>query len=82
MGFSSKAKPAHPFHELPERQQLACSLRYCSQGPVLSYREIAYCMGITAPAAFGLVSRGTRRIRANGFDIADLCERALKRKTA
>lgn len=58
--------------DIPERQKLACSLRFSGSGPLMSYGSIASLMGVSRPRAHKLVKLGTARLRAHGYDIADL----------
>jgi DNA-directed RNA polymerase specialized sigma subunit len=68
--------PRQLIEALPERQKLACALRFGGPGPHLSYHLIAHCMGISRPTAWHLVRKGKARIRAQGYDIASLYAQA------
>lgn len=71
MSFSERQVMA-----LPERQRLACSLRFGGSGPLMSYSLIASCMAITRQCAHKLVRRGTARLRAHGYETPGLREQA------
>jgi DNA-binding CsgD family transcriptional regulator len=66
-------KAETPLAGLTGRQLEACALRYYgdANGP-MSYSQIAERLGISKPATIRLIRRGTVRIRANGYDVADL----------
>lgn len=65
-------------HGLTERQKLACALRFYgdSAGP-LPLKLIGLRMGIKRSAVCRLIARGAARIRANGYEIANLTAQVL-----
>jgi DNA-directed RNA polymerase specialized sigma24 family protein len=71
--FSESQRTDNPLDGLTPKQVQACALRFYgdSAGP-LPHRLIALRLGVSRPAVTRLINRGVARIRANGYDIADL----------
>lgn len=57
-----------PFDGVPSRQLEACALWFYGDGRgPMSEREIADALGCSQQNAHKLISKGTARIRANGY---------------
>lgn len=67
---------ARALGSLPERQSIACTLRFGDVRP-MPYRQIASAMGMSHKNAIKLVKKGTARLRANGFDVTSLAPQAM-----
>lgn len=80
MCFSdSTVRADNPLEGLTPEQIQACALRFYgdSAGP-LPQKLIALRLGVSQPTVSRLITRGLARIRANGYDIADLKAQASR----
>lgn len=64
-----------PFDGIPPRQLQACAIRLGAK-PSIPFSLIGLRMGVSKQRAHDLTRKGLARLRANGYDIADLIARA------